>query len=114
MSSIRLSLVPSADGDVLVDLDGRLAPARIDDDNLATAMAGAFESTQEVRRGAQRSIGCIGVRAEQDDVVGVVEIGDGTVADPNISAEEISFGRWSTIDAENRFLVPSAKMRFRL
>jgi hypothetical protein len=30
--------------------------------------------------------------------------GTGTLSDPpNISAAEISFGRWSTVDAEKRF-----------
>jgi hypothetical protein len=29
--------------------------------------------------------------------------GTGTATDPNIIAADISFGRWSTVDAENRF-----------
>ena len=40
--------------------------------------------------------------------------GTGTVTEPNIIAVEISLGRWSTVDAENRFRLPSPSSSERL
>ncbi|CAB4870632.1 unannotated protein [freshwater metagenome] len=40
--------------------------------------------------------------------------GTGTVTEPNMMLEVISFGRWSTVEAEKRLREPRPWMRFRL
>ena len=66
-----------ADEVVLGGLLGRSAAARVDDHDLAAALADRAQAAAHVGRGQQRAVGDQGVGAEDQQVVGAVDVGHG-------------------------------------
>jgi len=67
------------DEEMLVGVLGRLGAARVDDHHLAAPFADGAQPSRHVRRGHQRAVAGVGVGAEDDQVVGTVEVGHGQV-----------------------------------
>jgi hypothetical protein len=105
---------PRADEVVLVGLAGGARAPRVDDDDLAAAGADRPQPPAHVGRREQAAVGGQGVGAEDEQVVGAIDVGHATVAPlPNISAEAICLGYWSTVLALNRLRVCRALSRTR-
>ena len=79
----------------------RARHARIDDDDLAAALADPADAAARVGRRKQRAVGDEWVGAEDQEVIGPVEVGH---RDAQRAAEheaaETCFGIWSTVEAE--------------
>ncbi len=65
-----------SDRKVLVGLLRGLRPPRVDDDDLAAASPQRLEPAREVGCGHQRAVRRVRVRAEHQEIVGAVDVGD--------------------------------------
>ena len=95
---------PRADEVVLVGLARGARAPRVDDDDLAAARADGAQAAAHVGRGHQAAVGGQRVGAEDQQVVGAVEVGHRRPSAPlpNISAAAICLGIWSTVLALSR------------
>ena len=73
----EVGVAARADGDVLVGLLGRLGALGVDDDDAPAPLADALQPAGPVGRRGQRAVGCERVGAQDQQVVGAVEVGDG-------------------------------------
>ena len=87
------------DEEVLVGLLGRLRAAGVDHDEPPAARPERVEPAGEVGRGHQAAVRRVRVRAEDQEVVGAVEVGhrDDERARRTSGPRDTCFGIWSTV-----------------
>jgi hypothetical protein len=101
-----------ADRDVPVGELGGAGAARVDDGEGAAAGLERLELAGEVGGGAQTPVGLKGVGADEEQMVGVVEVRyRDRVGVAVEQPQETCLGIWSTVDAVKTLRVPRAPSR---
>ena len=86
---------------VLVGLAGRTRAPGVDHHELSAPRTQRSQAAAHIRGGHQAAVGGQRVGAQDQQVIGAVDIGDrDDVPVPNISAQDICLGNWSTVLAE--------------